>query len=508
MRARGVEHAEQPAITRVLVCLAAIFALTHATFYAFGGRFDRTTLLEFLHFMDPELLKHRLLETCFFMHIQPPLMNFFVGLGLKLPEPLGALVFHAAFLVFGLTLYLSLFVLQVRLGVSRGIAAVLSTLFMLSPSFIVYEHWLFYTLPCAMLLVVATLFMFDSLETRRSRAIAGFFVTLLALCGLRSMFHLYYFVLVLAITAYLCKGYRKRVLAIAAIPLLLLFGLYFKNYVLFGKFSTCTFVGKNLWITTVGNMGWPDRERLIEEGEISELSRVNRWSSLSAYPPGCREVAGFEDIPVLRQTHKSTGAVNYNHLAQIAICDQYGKDALYVLKHYPRFFFNATVLSWFRYFKSSTALPVSTHNRETLGFLIAVYDYLFYGKLPLDLAPYARFFELADTPPHLLLLFGLPLVFAYGLYAALKRASGQNVLTRTQRLIMLFMCFNIFFVALLGCTFDVLETSRYRFMTDALSVALLGVLIQHVSRSKFARRLLGQSGNRHFRSSRHAADYP
>ena len=488
MEAQGIEAARERANKQTLLYLTLVFALAHAVFYALGVRFDRSTLEEVMHYMDPELLKHRLLETCFYLHIQPPLLNFLVGLVLKLPETLGAVVFQAAFLTFGLTLYLSLFMLQRRLGVSERIAAVLSTLFMLSPSFILFEHWLFYTFPCALLLVIAALFLFDVLETGRSRAIngsdssrylAGFFITLVLLCGLRSMFHLYYFVLVLAVGVYLCKGCRRRVLAIGAVPLVLLFGLYFKNYVLFDKFGACTFVGKNLWITTVGNMDWEARKALIESGKISELSRVNRWSSLSAYPPEYQEVSGFEGVPVLRQTHKSTGAVNYNHLAFIPICDQYGKDALYVLTHHPRYFLIATTLSWFRYFKSSTALPVSPDNREALGLLVPLYDHVAYGKLPFDLAPYSRFIQLAGTPPYLFLLLGLPLVFAYGLYVVFKGASGPIALTRAQRLVILFLCFNILFVAVLGCTFDVLETSRYRFMTDALSVALLGVLIQH-----------------------------
>jgi len=308
------------------------------------------------------------------------------------------------------------------------------------------------------------------------------------LCGIRSMFHIGYFVLVVAGVTAACQGDRRRVLVVAAVPFLLLFGLYFKNYALFGKFSACTFVGKNLWITTVGNMGWPDRQRLIEDGRISELSRVNRWSSLSAYPEAYRQADGFEDVPVLRATHKSTGAVNYNHLAQIAICDQYGQDALYVLTHRPRVFLNATALAWFRYFKSSTALPVSQANRHALRAAVAVYDHLVYGKAPIDLSSRSRFIELAGTPPYVFLLIGLPLVLAYGLYAAVRRPNGPRALTRTQRVVVLFMACNILYVAILGCTFDVLETNRYRFMTDGLSVALLGLLIKHKLRAATATR--------------------
>lgn len=493
MATRETEIEARHVERRTLAWLTLVFALAHLVFYALGVRFDRTTLIGVMHYMDPELLKHRLFETCFYMHIQPPLLNFGVGLALKLPEPFDTYALYTAFLAFGLTLYLGLYLLERRLGVSRPLAVTISTVFMLSPSFILFEHWLFYTFPCAVLLVVAALFLFDVLETRRSWSILGFFTTLLLLCALRSMFHLYYLVLVLAVGLYVCKGYRRRVFLIALVPLLLLFSLYFKNYVLFGKFSVCTFSGKNLWITTVGNMGWKDREALITSGKISELSRVNRWSALCDYPPEYENMKGFEGIPVLRQTNKSTGAVNYNHLGFIPICDQYGKDAVYVLMHHPRDFVIATALSWCRYFRPATDLAVSPENKAALGVLVPLYDSVLYGKLPIDLAPYGRFFKLANIPAYLFLLLGLPLLLAYGLWVGLlekpKLPTQEGAWTSSQRLVVLFLCFNILFVAVMGCTFDVLETCRYRFSTDAFSAALLGMLLEHVRRWRAARRM-------------------
>jgi hypothetical protein len=47
------------------------------------------------------------------------------------------------------------------------------------------------------------------------------------------------------------------------------------------------------------------------------------------------------------------------------------------------------------------------------------------------------------------------------------------------------MVFTIFMVAFLGCSLDYLETARYRFTTDGLSVVLLGLLI-HSMRIKWS----------------------
>lgn len=463
---------------RWLAGLTLLFVAVHLGYYALGIRFNRDTLIEVMHFLDPELLRNRLLESLWYLHIQPPLMNAFAGAILKV-TPDSACLFQAVFLLLGLMLYLCTFLLQLRLGAHRALAALLSFVFMAGPAFILWENYLLYTLPSAAMLALAAVLLFDVLETGRRAAIAGFWAALFILCGMRSMFHLVYFALVFIASLYVAGGYRWRVFAIGAIPFLLLFGFYLKNLLIFREFSVCTFSDKNLWIMTVGNMNGIEKVRLVEAGKLSRLSLVNRWASLDAYPPQFREVPDrFREIPALATTHKSTGAVNYNHYGNIAVCNIYGRDARYVMRHYPRAYFNAVALSVYRYFTSSTDLPVSPHNKQRILKFIALYDYLGYGKSPINLHPYSRLVQKAGQAPCFFLLIGLPLVFLHGLYRVFR--SRQPALNRTQRIVVLFLCFNILVVFALGCALDFLETARYRFMTDAFSVALLGLLLQSV----------------------------
>ncbi len=472
--------APQPAFSlswRWLAALAGVFALVHAVYYALGVRFNSGTLVEVMHFLDPELLENRLFESLWHLHIQPPLMNLATGLLLKAPA--SDALFHALFLGFGLTLYLCLFVLQIRLGVRRWPAAVLSTLFMASPAFILWEHFLLYTLPCAALLALAAVLLFPLLENTSRLAAAGFFFTLFLLCGTRSMFHLGYYVLAAAAVLLLVRRHRRAVFVAALIPGLVLFGFYFKNLVLFGEFTTCTFVEKNLWIMTVGNMNGAEKVRLVEEGALSELSLVNRWASLDAYPPEYREVPErFARVPALSTTHKSTreGVVNYNHYGNIAICDVYGRDARYVLRHYPRAYLLACAMAAWRYCQPSSALPVAPENQQHIRPLITLYHYAACGKLPFALERYPRLIRETGAPPYLFLLLGLPALWCFGLWHA-ARGSSTAAWTRNQRLVTLFLCFNILVVFTLGCALDFLETARYRFMTDAFFVALLGMAV-------------------------------
>ncbi len=460
---------------RWMAGLSLVFALVHAVYYGLGIIYNRGTLVEVMHFADPELLRTRLWETLWYLHIQPPLMNLFVGLVLKCvtwDRP----VFMALYLVMGLTLYLSVFVLQVRLGVGKPWAAVSSTVFMASPSFILWENYLMYTLPCAALLAVAALCLFDVLERGSGRAAAGFFWALFALCAMRSMFHLGYFVLALGALLWCMKTCRRKILIAALVPLLLLSGLYAKNYVIFGEFGVCSFVGKNLWIMTAGNMRWADKARLIDEGKISPLSFINRWDSLDSYPAKFREVPPrFQKIPVLSQEHKTNGAVNYNHYGNIAINKIYGKDAWYVLMHQPRVYLLSLAVSGYRYFKSSSALPVSLENQVRISWITIFYDYAVYGKCPFDLAPYLRIVERTGDQPYFFLLIGLPLVWVHGLYRVFW--PGRLALSIPQRGVLFFLCFTILMVAVLGCALDFTDGARYRFKTDAYSIALLGVLL-------------------------------
>jgi len=470
-----------PDLRRWILGLAACFAAVHALYFWAGLRFNDRTLVEVMHFLDPVLLKTRLLESVWHLHIQPPLFNLFVGLVLKI-TPESPWLFCALYTACGLCLYLNIFAIQIKLGVGPRLAAALATVFMASPSFILWELFLLYTMPFAALLSVAALCLVCYLERHRARHLAGFFVAIFLLCGMGSMFHIGYYILCFAALLALGKGHRRTIAAVGLVPFVLLFGFYFKNLLLFGEFNVCTFTEKNLWIMTAGNVPWDEKTKLVEEGKLSELSLVNRWASLDAYPDEYRAVPErFRHIPALSETHKSNGAVNYNHYGYIANCNVYGEDAKWVLFNQPRHFFISTAQSWYRYFKSGSDLPVSPENQQHIRPLIAFYDHVLYGKVPFDLSPWFRVVEVTASPPYLFLIIGLPLVLFYGTLRALR--PGRFPLTAAQRALLLFLAFNIFMVAALGCTFDYLETARYRFTTDGFSVALLGMLLTHAHRA-------------------------
>jgi len=64
--------------------LLALFVVSRIVYYLLGVRFDARPILNFFQFIDPELLKHRLLESLYYLHVQPPGFNLYTGIVLKL----------------------------------------------------------------------------------------------------------------------------------------------------------------------------------------------------------------------------------------------------------------------------------------------------------------------------------------------------------------------------------------------------------------------------------------
>lgn len=472
-----------------LLKLVGAFLVVHLGYWTLGIRYDAGSLETFMHFLDPPLLKERLLESVWYLHIQPPFMNLFAGLVLKL-TPESTVLFHAMGLLHGFLLYMAVFLLQRRFKIRPTIATLTSTLFMASPTFILYEHFLLYTLPCAAWLALACLFLVDYFATGKRRYALGIFLCVMLLCGTRSAFHIGFFAIVIALVLIARRDLWKQSLVLATVPFLIIFGIYFKNLLIFGEFTMCTFVEKNLWIMTAGNLSGEQKQELVEAGEVSEFTYIMRWASLDAYPPEYKEVPEhLAHIPALTQTHKTirAGEVNYNHYGNIAVCNVYGDDAKYVLFNQPKAFILATSLSWYRYFLSSSTSPVAPDNQARIAPINAFYDYVLYGKCWVDLRQYNSHIERAGYTPFFFLLLGLPLLLAFGTWRAFRPLlpnpppDPMNIHHRT---VVGFMCFCIFMVAALGCTFDFLETARYRFITDGLSVVLLGLAVDGIVRNR------------------------
>src|SRR5580692_875967 len=217
--------------------LAMAFAVSRLGYYLLGVRFDARPVLHYYQFLDPELLKHRLFESLFYLHVQPPGWNLYTGAVLKLFPASYPTAFRLIYLMLGLGICWSIFYLMRTCGVSRWLAFTLATWFIVSPAVVLFENYLLYEYLVSFLLLAAAVALVRVVRDSRFLWANLFFAALFGLVLVRNIFHLAYFVAIMVTLAWLSRSHRRVVLLCGAIPLLAILALYAKNEILFGSFS-------------------------------------------------------------------------------------------------------------------------------------------------------------------------------------------------------------------------------------------------------------------------------
>jgi len=319
----------------------ALFGLFVATRLAarlgFHLPFDADTF-RYWQVLDAGLLRDDLLRSLAYLHAQPPLYNLFLGLVLKLAGGGTPVVFNAALLAMGYLTILGVHALVRELGAPRGAALAAAAVQTFSTTWLLYESWLFYTLPTAMLLTWACVWLARSARGVPSAAwILPLLVTGAAF--LRSTYHLVWVVvaLTLLLTGVRRDGRQRRVAWPASIlSLLLVCGLYAKNAWLVGSFGPSSWLGMSLARLTADRLDEPTRALWIRQGVLDPVAAVPAFSPLSAYPAERREVPpGTPSHPALVARSKADGSPNFNNVAYVGIGRSFGRAAVEVIRRRP-----------------------------------------------------------------------------------------------------------------------------------------------------------------------------
>jgi 4-amino-4-deoxy-L-arabinose transferase-like glycosyltransferase len=362
--------------------VVALFAVSRGLYYLLGVRFDSSTLLPYMQFIDPPLLRERLLESLWYYHAHPPLLNLFTGIGLKLFGDHADVYFALSFHALGLALALAVYALTLRLAGTRAAAIVATLVLVFSPSFVLYENWLMYTFPSAALLTISALLLLRYVETGSTRWGVAFFGVLAALLLTRSIFHLAWLLLIVVLLAVLLRRHWRQVLLAAAAPLLIVVFWYGKNYYYFGTFGASTAMGLGLSnITTL----MVERERLyplFQEGRLSQYVMVSRYEHPELLFMLQKPVQ--TGIPVLDQVKKSDGRhYNYNNLQLVGANRYYVRDAIEVARTFPASYVIGLIISN-RLFFSPTNMNAyfSDANRQAVRPMEWIFNPLLSGTGP------------------------------------------------------------------------------------------------------------------------------
>jgi hypothetical protein len=426
-----------------LVAVIAVFTLSRVGYYIAGVRFDASPLSWFWQYIDPALLKANLGQSLWYLHSQPPAFNLFLGVVLNLFPGHETPVFAACYLLLGLTFAIALLQFLRGSGVSDVLSAIAAAVYVASPTFVLYENWLFYAYPLTVLLLLAALFFQRFMQEGRFADALLLFTCAATLALTWSLFHLVWLsALVLALVFIRRRDWRK-VLAAAAVPVLVVVLWYGKNLVQVGQFTGSTWFGMNFSRITNSRLTKPERQALYDDGAISPISMIQPFRLLECYGDAPGQSTG---IPVLDQEVKPSGSPNFNNRRYVDISRLYGRDALQVLRLRPVAYVRGTAEAYSLYFQPASAYSFLGGNAAHLGAVGSVNA----GGLV--------------VLAYMFIVFFLPVLLL------------RHPLFRTRSPTLLFLSLNVAWMTLAGNTVEVGENNRFRFATDPLVFAILVVV--------------------------------
>jgi hypothetical protein len=451
----------------VLLVLVAFVGARAFYRLALGASFDASTLLFYIQFADPELLRTDLLRTCLYLHHQAPLLNFVTGLALKLSEHHYRSILDGVFLAGGLTLALALLSVLRQLGVRPWLATLATMLYTAAPPVVFFEMWLLYHHLVTVFSVVALAALLRYLRKESWTSGAVFFGMLLLIVLTRSIYGLVWMGALVGALLYYKPVARRTTLRAAAIPFLLAVVYTVKTPILVGKSLGHAILAPNLAQKIWNDLPKSTQDDLLEAHEVSPVERIGPFFDLPRNPQYrmAAIASAPTGIPILDEEMTSAGAVNSNALQYLATADIFGKDLRLLARRYPDVYVHSV----------ATALSQGY-------FHAATNDIWGSRSLPhraLDPVDALMNSALGAQPDGRLgaLLIALPLTLVYAgarLLSRRARFASQRSVTPTIAIILL----TILYVTLSTTLVSWGDFSRYRFEIDVFYALLFTLLVE------------------------------
>lgn len=479
--------------------LLAAFTVARVLYHLAGVRFDATPLVAYWQYLDPVLLRTDLWRSLWHLHSQPPLYNLFLGVMLKL-LPGSETGFAVVGVCLGGLVVLITYLLARRLGAGRVPALAGAGLYAVSPTLVLYENWLHYTLPVVALLLGGAFVLERAVATRRAGWFALFGTSLAAVCLTMSFFHALFTVLVGLAVAWGAwtgeldtrageRGTRagRRAALAAGVALAVVLGWYSKNLVQFGTFSSSTWLGMSLARMTHTFVPRAERESLAQAGRVSPLAVVAPFSPLEAYAARLPSTPAT-GIEALDQSRRSTGASNFNNLAYVGISRLYARDALWLARHRPAAYLRSLLDANLIFFMPATAFGQLGESRRRARWAINAAEVL-QGRLMFHIDPGLQRTDLVAFYRQKVMNCGLvlPLLYLGALVAALALTLRWRRRMPARAATFAYIAVVLGYVWLAGTFLEVGENMRFRSLTDPLVLLVLAVALTQARPGRAAR---------------------
>lgn len=470
-----------------LLWLLLIFLVSRIAYFLLGARFDMRPLGSFFQILDPELLHHRLLESLYYLHVQPPGFNLYAGIVLKLFGNHHAVAFQAVYVALGAAICCLLYHLMRACQVHAVVAFILSVLFIVSPGVVLFENFFLHEYLVVFLLLAAAAALYHFFSEGKTVYAVAHFICVLLLLLVRSHFHLVYLLLDFACLLYFGGAKRRAIFVAGIVPVLLASALCFKNWVLFDSFSSSTWMGMNMDVITSHQLTPQEAQDLIRAGIISPVSLIDAGAPIAAYPAFIPRPAKT-GIAVLDEQVTSTGATNFNNLIFLEIDQYYIRDGLAILRHYPRAYLRSVEKAWFAYFLPTGDFPGFDLNRRKIWPIDRFFNVVLFGQWK-DASDRKSLRAMEESGRKLnlvlytgtFLMIGLPLLWAGGIYYLIS-GIRSNTIDRAGVALLSFLLFNITYLTAVANFLSSFENNRYRFQVDGFFVILLGIALERFRR--------------------------
>jgi hypothetical protein len=407
----------------------------------------------------------------------PPLYNLFLGAALSLFGARSVDVFAIVYMSFGLGASLGLYLLMRALGASVLLATALTIGFVVSPATILYENWLYPDYLITALLIAMSLLVKGFATSGRWSAAVGFAALLGVIVLSRSYYQVIWFILCIA-ALLLTAPHRKRIALAALIPLLLIVGLFARNYLMWGFFSGSSSTGLNFYNEFIVQLPLSDRAQLKVAGVVSDIAVQPELYLAHPQAYGLHPATG---VPVLDEVYKSSGVVNYGNLTYVAIWMRMQRDGMALIEARPIVLERAAVMATLIFFDPSQEYPLEPDNRRHLGGLERMTDLLESGQLrtvqeaPRVPAAFSRS-HWADRLGEVGWLTVVIYVLAvpYGLIRTWRSVRNGD---HQDAAVLAFLLVTIVYVIGADLSAGVPDNNRYRFMIDPLVLAIFAALV-------------------------------
>jgi hypothetical protein len=427
--------------------------------------FDASPLDSFIQYMDPWFMEHDFARSLLYLHDQGPLLNLLVGAALRLfGKPVAFAWLEALFSLACLATVLGLLEVALRLGARARVACLVACVYAILPSTVFYEKLLFYHTPVACCLVLAVLFLVHYYRAPSFGAAFACFSAIALAALFRSTFGPSF---LLAALLFMLKWpplgmssslARRGLLRAAALPFLLLCLNNLKPLVLLGYGYGDAMLWGNLATKVSEQLSDSERARLIERGAVSRAVNVFCFADLREFGE-VRVAHARTGVPLLDEERAPNGRWNAHALEYLLLADAHFKpNALYLLSHYPD-----------RYVSSvRKALRATAGSSITDEFL----PYSNSKRLRASWAKVDRLLMLQKDGSFTTLSVGLPLLFAYGLWRAVRtRAPSQRGIT----IVLSFVLLTVAYATAVSVLISYGAHARYRFEIDPLLMLLLAL---------------------------------